>query len=134
MNANDRQVAGTHYRTTYQHWDLAHYLDLGYFEGQISKYITRHRSKKGREDAEKALHFAQKLTELAKHHGQTPRHKFIALDVLKSYCDANDMNIRELSILRALFQWEKAHHMEDVCYFISELIRTEYGAAPPEQG
>ena len=59
--ANETQVGGTHYRTPFQHWDLAHELDLGYFEGQITKYLTRHRFKKGKEDAEKALHFAQKL-------------------------------------------------------------------------
>lgn len=61
--ANDRQVGGEHYKTKYQHWDFAADATLGYFEGQITKYILRHAKKKGREDLEKAHHFAQKLKE-----------------------------------------------------------------------
>lgn len=64
--ANARQIGGSHYNgTLYQHWDLVADLQLNYYEGQISKYLSRHRQKKGREDVLKAAHFIQKLTELA---------------------------------------------------------------------
>lgn len=69
--ANDRQVAGTHYKgVTIQHWDYAAANALDYFEGQITKYVCRWRKKwptaKGRlDDIQKALHFAEKLAEVA---------------------------------------------------------------------
>lgn len=64
--ANEIQVAGTHYRSQYQHWDFVVDAKLGYFEGQISKYITRHRAKNGKQDVEKALHFCDKWIELVR--------------------------------------------------------------------
>lgn len=62
--ANDRQVGGKHYNTPIQHWDYVVANELGYFEGQITKYVTRWRSKNGLEDLEKARHFLDKLIEV----------------------------------------------------------------------
>lgn len=63
-NANDRQVAGLHYRTEIQHWDYVVANDLNYFEGQATKYITRCRRKNGKQDIEKAIHFLEKYLEV----------------------------------------------------------------------
>jgi len=63
VRANDTQVAGDHYRTPIQHWDYVLANDLGYFEGQITKYVTRWRKKNGVQDLRKALHFLEKLIE-----------------------------------------------------------------------
>jgi len=63
QTANETQVAGEHYRTTIQHWDYVLANDLGYFEGQITKYVTRWRKKNGLEDLRKARHFLDKLIE-----------------------------------------------------------------------
>lgn len=59
---NDRQVGGSHYKHAggFQHWDLMSLADAGYFAGQVTKYTERHSRKNGREDLEKALHFAEK--------------------------------------------------------------------------
>ena len=65
MGANDRQVGGQHYNTPIQHWDYVVANGLGYFEGQITKYVTRWRRKNGLEDLEKARHFLDKLIEVA---------------------------------------------------------------------
>lgn len=70
--ANKRQVAGDHYRKEYQHWDYAVVRDLGYLPGQVTKYITRWRTKHptpdGRlDDASKAVHFLEKLIEVSEH-------------------------------------------------------------------
>lgn len=73
MNANDRQVAGTHYKAAYQHWDLVADLRLGYFEGQVTKYVARWRKKNGLQDLQKAMHFLEKLLELVTVHGWGPR-------------------------------------------------------------
>lgn len=67
MAANATQVGGTHYKAVeYQHWDFAVDARLGYLEGQISKYVDRATRKNGRQDLEKAQHFAEKLLEVAK--------------------------------------------------------------------
>lgn len=65
--ANNYQIAGQHYREVnpdYQHWDLVADTGMGYFEGQITKYIARWRLKGGRQDLEKAYHYFTKLREL----------------------------------------------------------------------
>jgi len=62
--ANARQVGGQHYKTRIEHWDFAAANDMDYFQGQITKYVTRWKKKKGVEDLEKALHFLQKYMEL----------------------------------------------------------------------
>lgn len=64
MTANDRQVGGSHYAAGYQHWDLVAEVELGYFEGQITKYVARHAKKHGKPDLEKALHFSEKYAEV----------------------------------------------------------------------
>ncbi len=64
--ANDKQVAGQHYESTVQHWDYATYMfGTGYLRGQVTKYLCRWRKKNGLQDLEKALHFLQKLREVA---------------------------------------------------------------------
>lgn len=75
-NANSRQVAGTHYKTDYQHWDFVWDMGLGYFPGQVTKYLSRYRKKNGMQDLQKALHFAHKYKELVSRNGtvqQEPR-------------------------------------------------------------
>lgn len=63
--ANDSQVAGNHYREApLQHWDFAASNGLDYFQGQITKYVTRWKKKNGIEDLRKAQHFLQKYLEL----------------------------------------------------------------------
>ena len=70
MSANARQVAGAHYGGGQtQHWDWAVENNLGYLEGTITKYVSRWRKKNGREDLEKALHYADKLYEVEKARG-----------------------------------------------------------------
>lgn len=59
---NTRQVGGEHYgKATYQHWDYVIDNNLGYFEGQVTKYVTRWRKKNGAQDLEKAMHYLEKL-------------------------------------------------------------------------
>ena len=60
---SDTQVGGTHYLSSIQAWDYILANDLGYLEGNIIKYVTRHKKKNGVQDLEKALHYLQKLIE-----------------------------------------------------------------------
>lgn len=65
MAANDKQISGEHYKNKkIEPWDYVAANDLNYFEGSIIKYITRHRSKGGKRDILKLIHFAEKLIEL----------------------------------------------------------------------
>jgi len=64
MQANDKQVGGTHYKSAIQHWDYVAANDLDYFQAQITKYVTRWKKKNGITDLKKAEHFLQKYIEL----------------------------------------------------------------------
>jgi hypothetical protein len=65
QSANDIQVAGDHYkRKAIQPWDFIAANQLGFFEGNIVKYVTRWESKGGVEDLCKAQHYLQKLIEI----------------------------------------------------------------------
>ena len=65
MSANEIQVGGDHYKLkTIQPWDFIAANNLGFFEGNIVKYITRWRDKAGVDDLRKAKHYLEKLIEL----------------------------------------------------------------------
>ena len=65
MGANETQVGGSHYKTEYEHWDLAIVCQLPYMEGTATKYVARWRKKNGLEELQKALHYHDKLLEVA---------------------------------------------------------------------
>ena len=62
--ANDIQVGGKHYASQIQHWDYVAANNLDYFQGQITKYVTRWKEKGGVQDLLKAKHFLEKYIEL----------------------------------------------------------------------
>jgi hypothetical protein len=65
MTANDVQVGGSHYKgKSIQPWDYIAANNLGYFEGNIIKYVSRWRDKGGVDDLKKARHYLDKLIEL----------------------------------------------------------------------
>ena len=73
QHPNERQVGGAHYRknTAYQHWDLVADTGMNYYTAQVTKYLTRWRSKNGAEDVRKALHYCDKLISL-REEGRAP--------------------------------------------------------------
>lgn len=66
MSANDKQVAGDHYKKygDLQPWDVITAWNLGYLDGTALKYIARWRDKGGIEDIRKAIHFLEKFIEV----------------------------------------------------------------------
>jgi hypothetical protein len=63
--ANETQVGGDHYKAKpIQPWDFIAANQLGYFEGNIVKYVSRWRDKGGINDLKKARHYLDKLIEL----------------------------------------------------------------------
>jgi hypothetical protein len=65
MNALDKQEGGNHYKEfRIQPARFIHANGIGYMEGNVIKYVCRHRSKNGREDLEKAIHYLEMLIDL----------------------------------------------------------------------
>ena len=59
------QVAGDHYRKLkIQPVEYIHANQIGYFEGNVIKYVTRWRDKNGVTDLQKAKHYIELLIEL----------------------------------------------------------------------
>lgn len=64
--ANEIQIGGDHYKEkTIQPWDFIAANQLGYFEGNIVKYVSRWQNKGGINDLKKARHYLDKLIELS---------------------------------------------------------------------
>ena len=64
MSARDKQIGGDHYKK--MAIQPSHYIvknKLGWYEGNIIKYITRHSVKGGKQDIEKVIHYAELLLE-----------------------------------------------------------------------
>lgn len=56
-----RQVGGNHYKRACQPWEIIEEWELGYFRGNVLKYILRAPHKNGKEDLEKAQHYLEYL-------------------------------------------------------------------------
>jgi hypothetical protein len=65
MSALDRQEFGNHYKDKgIQPIVYIYANDLGFCEGNVVKYVTRHKSKNGAADIRKAIHYLELLLEL----------------------------------------------------------------------
>lgn len=61
----DTQVGGSHYKDmAIQPVTYIHANKLGFLEGNVVKYISRHAEKGGRQDIEKVIHYCQLLLQL----------------------------------------------------------------------
>lgn len=127
-SANDTQVGGTHYRNALQHWDYVAQNNIGYFEGQVTKYVARwdkkHPTDAGKlEDLRKAGHFLQKLMEVERERltaggllpslWKTQRHMLGTLHRAQAqtpctadeFCKLHDLGALELRVYRCLEAW-----------------------------
>ena len=65
MSALDIQEGGDHYRKMkIQPIEFIHANELDFLQGNVIKYITRHKNKNGAADVRKALHYCQLILEL----------------------------------------------------------------------
>ena len=65
MSSLDIQIGGGHYKD--QPIQPIEYIvanNLGFIEGCVVKYITRHKDKNGADDIKKIIHYCQLLLEL----------------------------------------------------------------------
>ena len=64
MSAYDKQIGGSHYRSLQiQPSKFVIENELLFPEGNVIKYICRHRFKNGKEDLLKAIHFIEMIIE-----------------------------------------------------------------------
>ena len=64
-SALEKQVSGSHYKDKgIQPIVYIHANDLGFCEGNVIKYVTRHKEKNGAADIRKAIHYLELLLEL----------------------------------------------------------------------
>ena len=64
-NALEKQVEGSHYKDMpIQPVEYIYANALGYFEGNVIKYVSRWRKKNGIADLEKAKHYIELLIQL----------------------------------------------------------------------
>lgn len=64
MSALTNQPGGTHYKTMkIQPIEYVLANELGYCEANVVKYVSRHKTKNGKEDILKAIHYLQFILE-----------------------------------------------------------------------
>jgi hypothetical protein len=132
--ANEVQIAGTHYRNEYQHWDYVADNGLGYFDGQVTKYVTRWRRKNGVQDLEKAKHFTLKLIELIEAKilaivetpAQTPVGFF-------DYVIANNLSTEEAHVIYLMTTFRSVKNLRQALKIIQRLI-DEQNNQPQQKG
>lgn len=65
MSALNEQTGGNHYKDlAIQPVEYIFHNQLPYLEGNVVKYVTRHKSKNGAEDIRKAIHYCQLILQL----------------------------------------------------------------------
>jgi len=63
LGSLSKQEGGDHYQIPIQPVDYIVLNDLGYREGNVIKYVTRHDKKNGAEDIRKAIHYLEMILE-----------------------------------------------------------------------
>lgn len=58
---NDHEVGGNHYKMAIEPWDYIQANGLGFDEGNIVKYASRHKQKNGAEDIRKIISYAKHI-------------------------------------------------------------------------
>lgn len=64
MSALQEQVGGDHYNLPIQPVEYIHRNGLDFLQGNVVKYITRHKMKNGAEDVRKAIHYCRLILQL----------------------------------------------------------------------
>ena len=130
--ANEHQFGGSHYKgVAYQHWDFAADCRLGYFEGQITKYISRYKKKNGLVDVQKCGHFLDKLIELAAA-GRRPQNDDYTVGRGTRFIETNDLGSLEAIVVRYTASWERPHQLGFARVQVTRLIEI-LSAPKPDQ-
>lgn len=109
-----KQVGGNHYEADYQHWDWVADADLGYFEANATKYLSRWWKKNGAQDVEKAYSYVKKTYTLlaerryhnmSKHVSPYQQDRHHAEKCLTKFLDSAQVSPLERGIIHAIAHW-----------------------------
>ncbi len=71
MNALNTQIGGSHYKEyTIQPIEFIHANNIPFIEGNIIKYVIRHKTKNGLQDLIKAKHYIDLLIQMQYHESE----------------------------------------------------------------
>jgi hypothetical protein len=132
--ANKSQVGGDHYKgAAIEHWDFVAQRNLDYFQGNITKYVSRWRKKAGVDDLRKASHYLDKYIELAR--GLYTSTAFVGklgLPTVREACIAWGTPAEEEEIVALVCEWEgHVNLLTEAKFLLAKLIdkQVEPGAA-----
>lgn len=91
------EVGGDHYQKKIQPWDFIYANNLGFDEGNVVKYVSRHKEKGGAEDIRKAISYAEHI--LRTQYGEHSREPFRA--ARKNNQKGSDMG-KEKKLIRTI--------------------------------
>lgn len=75
MKATETQIGGNHYKQfKIQPTEFMHANNVPFIEGNIIKYVLRHRQKNGLQDLIKAKHYIDLLIQFEYHEGKEESH------------------------------------------------------------
>lgn len=120
--AQVEQIGGSHYKAQYQHWDYCKDTNMGYLEGNATKYLMRWDKKNGLEDLRKSLSYVKKLmvgNEYAIRVPPTQSHLF------ERMCDENGVGDMERVIMYSIFHWQSYANLELAREQLIGYIRTQ---------
>lgn len=119
MNANNKQIGGSHYQTSaIQHWDFTWENRYNQFEYCVTKYVDRHRKKKGIEDVEKALHHCEKFCEV--YEPSSARGRWSKSQLL-AYCESKNFDEYQTEIHLAIHSGEPEVAKKFIKEYLEEL-------------
>lgn len=94
MDVNEIQIGGDHYnKREYQHWDLVDDIDLHYYLGCASKYVSRWKEKNGLQDLRKSLHYMAKFESKGRVIGEYSRKQCMLIDEFADQHEALEADI-----------------------------------------
>lgn len=136
-NWNDQQVGGSHYRqhgNEFQHWDFVVAAGLGYFEGQVTRYVVRYRQPDGGEgekDLRKAIHYIGKLHSVCSCYvgGRAGMYARTAKWVQK-FVQAHELDLMEQAIIQLVAGWQTPEDLVSARSGIEDLLKHWLGNQP----
>lgn len=112
------QVGGNHYEATYQHWDWVADCNIGYLEGNCSKYVCRYFKKNGAQDLDKAESYVVKMIELFSENRYKNQSKFVdgyfdlCDESLEKFATSSQLTVHQTSVCISLMTWRS---LDDLC-------------------
>lgn len=110
FGALDVQVAGSHYNArSIQPIEYVYANSLGFCEGNVVKYVTRHPYKNGIQDLKKAKHYIELLHDitLAKDLPAIVRVREVNIEP-SEFCAANNISVMEARIIEGITYWDRS--------------------------